>query len=98
MGQADGQGWAGLSSSSAKHNLSLGRVPTLAHPATSVSHLPESGAGGFVGKSTMNAHINETMEYHAAKNMPEDSKVLLCPLINPIMMATPQFGGETVVI
>jgi len=60
VGQADGQGLGQSSSLSTKHNLFFGRVPTLAHPATSVSHLQERGV---VGKATMKAHMRENMEY-----------------------------------
>lgn len=71
-----------LSSLSAKHNLSCGRVSTLAHPATSVSHLQERGGGeGWVGKGTMNAHMNDKMEYYAAKNTLMESMVHCKPTV-----------------
>lgn len=60
-----------LSSLSAKHNLSSCRIPTHSQPPASVSHLER----WVVVKATINAHMNETMEYYITKNMLKDSKV-----------------------
>lgn len=57
------------SSSSAKHNLSLGRVPTLAHPATSVRHSQEGGGGRVVVSYHEQAHEWESGILHRQQHM-----------------------------